>query len=75
MLLPVPHHFRPQAFFTEPPALVRTLAREDVTWNRKLFKAPPLNVQPPAAKLPTTTTFTATPRKATGKAAKASKTA
>lgn len=44
--------------------MVRTLAREDVTWNRKLFKAPPLNVQPPAPKLPTTTTFTATPRKA-----------
>jgi hypothetical protein len=62
VLLPVPIHFRPQAF-TEPPALVRTLGREDVLWNRKLFKAPPLNVQPPAAELPATATFIATLRK------------
>lgn len=50
--------------------MVRTLAREDVTWNRKLFKAPPLDVQPPASKLSTATTFTATPRKPAGKATK-----
>lgn len=69
MLLPLPLHFRPQAL-SEPPAMVRTLAREDVTWNRKLFKAPPLDVQPPASKLSTATTFTATPRKPAGKATK-----
>jgi hypothetical protein len=37
---------------TEPSALVRMIAREDVEWsqwNRPLFKAPPLNVQPPVA--------------------------
>lgn len=45
--LPIPY-FRPQAF-TEPPAMVRVLPREDVQWNRKLFKAPPLNVPPPVA--------------------------
>ncbi|HWA11321.1 MAG TPA: hypothetical protein VG838_17920 [Opitutaceae bacterium] len=49
MHIPAPY-FRPQAF-TEPPAMVRVVAREDVQWNRKLFKAPPLNVQPNAANL------------------------
>ncbi len=37
----------PQAA-TEPPALVRVLSREDVLWNRPVFKAPPLVVRPPA---------------------------
>jgi hypothetical protein len=32
---------------TEPPALVRVLTREEIHWNRPLFKAPPLEVQPP----------------------------
>ncbi len=27
--------------------MVRVVSREDVQWNRPLFKAPPLNVQPP----------------------------
>jgi hypothetical protein len=27
--------------------MVRVVAREDVQWNRPLFKAPPLNVKPP----------------------------
>lgn len=31
------------------PAIVRHMAREDVTWNRPVFKAPPLNVVPPFA--------------------------
>jgi hypothetical protein len=33
----------------EAPAIVRLLAREDVLWNRPVFKAPPLNVVPPIA--------------------------
>jgi len=36
----------PQAA-TEPPALVRVMSREDVMWNRRVFKAPPLRVRPP----------------------------
>jgi hypothetical protein len=36
----------PQAA-TEPPALVRVMSREDVLWNRPVFKAPPLIVRPP----------------------------
>lgn len=31
----------------EPPAMVRVVSRSDVTWNRPVFKAPPLNVAPP----------------------------
>ncbi len=45
MPFPVPF-LRPQ-LPTEPPALVRVIAREDVLWNRPVFKAPPLNVRPP----------------------------
>ena len=45
MLPPVPY-IRPTAA-TEPPALVRVVSREDVLWNRPVFKAPPLNVRPP----------------------------
>ena len=37
---------RPQ-IATEPPALVRVVSREDVLWNRPIFRAPPLNVRPP----------------------------
>ena len=43
-------YFRQQSF-TEPPAMVHVVAREDVQWNRKLFKAPPLNVKPPVLEL------------------------
>ena len=32
---------------TEPPALVRVLTREEIHWNRPLFKAPPLEIKPP----------------------------
>jgi hypothetical protein len=46
MHLPPPF-VRPQAA-TEPAALVRVLSREDVLWNRPVFKAPPLVVRPPA---------------------------
>jgi len=45
MLPPVPY-IRPTAA-TEPPALVRAVTREDVLWNRPVFKAPPLAVTPP----------------------------
>jgi hypothetical protein len=37
---------RPQTA-TEPPALVRVVSRADVTWNRPVFRAPPLYVRPP----------------------------
>ena len=33
---------------TEPPAMVRTATREDVLWNRPVFKAPPLELHPQA---------------------------
>ncbi len=45
MHLPPPF-VRPQAA-TEPSALVRVVSREDVLWNRPVFKAPPLVVRPP----------------------------
>ena len=62
---PIPY-FRPQAF-TEPPAMVRVVAWEDVQWNRKLFKAPPLNVQPPVEG---PAPFSANLRKASGSSPK-----
>jgi len=49
MHLPLPF-IRPHAA-TEPPALVRVVAREDVQWDRPVFKAPPLHVEPPLADL------------------------
>lgn len=45
MHLPPPF-VRPQSA-TEPPALVRVMAREDVLFYRPVFTAPPLKVQPP----------------------------
>lgn len=39
-------HHQPSA---DTPAIVRVLAREDVLWNRPVFKAPPLDVIPPFA--------------------------
>jgi hypothetical protein len=47
MHLPPPF-IRPQTE-PEPPALVRVLTREEIHWNRPLFKAPPLEIQPPVA--------------------------
>jgi hypothetical protein len=46
MYLPPPF-VRPQPV-TEPPALVRVISREDVQWNRPVFRAPPLQVRVPA---------------------------
>ncbi len=45
MPLPIPFSRPPVA--PEPPALVRLVTREDVMWNRPVFKAPPLEVRPP----------------------------
>jgi len=44
MNVPVPH-FRPNPA-PEPPAMVRVAGREDVQWNRPIFKAPPLELSP-----------------------------
>lgn len=44
MNLPDPDFRAPPA--SEPPALVRQVARGDVTWNRPIFKAPPLKLNP-----------------------------
>lgn len=47
MPLPVPiHHSQPAE---APSAIVRVLKREDIHWNRPVFRAPPLNVAPPLA--------------------------
>jgi hypothetical protein len=45
MAFPIPLSRPPIA--PEPPALVRSVKREDVLWNRPVFKAPPLVVRPP----------------------------
>ena len=46
MTFPVAHfHPRPA---TEPPAMVKTVTRQDVLWNRPIFKAPPLAERPAA---------------------------
>lgn len=42
--VPTPPHQTPP----EPPAMVRTAMREDVLWNRPIFKAPPLEFHPQA---------------------------
>jgi|GEM_PF-2122731 hypothetical protein len=34
-----------------PTAIVRILNRDEIQWNRPVFKAPPLNVVPPVADL------------------------
>lgn len=46
MPIPLPNlHSKPAA---EPPAMVRIATREDVLWNRPVFKAPPLQLHPQA---------------------------
>lgn len=47
MNLPPPP-LRPTAERDHPPAIIRKITREDVLWNRPVFKAPPLVVQLPA---------------------------
>jgi hypothetical protein len=39
---PIPHYQPKDA--PEPPAMVRTATREDITWSRPIFKAPPLEL-------------------------------
>ena len=46
MHLPTPD-FRPERT-PEPPAMVSVVSRSDVTWNRPVFKAPPLDIVSPA---------------------------
>lgn len=44
MPLPIPNvQIKPAP---EPATLVRSVGREDVTWGRPKFKAPPLNLHP-----------------------------
>jgi len=38
----------PQPQLPDPPAMVRSATREDVLWNRPVFKAPPLQLHPQA---------------------------
>ena len=45
MTLPIPF-FRSQ-LPPEVPAIVRVVSQNDVQWNRPVFKAPPLRVEPP----------------------------
>jgi hypothetical protein len=49
MPFPVPF-IRPQVA-QEPPAFVRVVSRSDVAWNRRVFRAPPLDVPPPAVSI------------------------
>lgn len=46
MPLPVPIDHQTPA---NTPAIVRNLTREDILWNRPIFKAPPLEIVPPFA--------------------------
>ncbi len=41
-----PLFIRPQ-LFDDKPAIVQMVTREDVLWNRPVFRAPPLQVSPP----------------------------
>jgi hypothetical protein len=43
----------------EPPAFVRIVSRADAQWNRRVFRAPPLEVPPPVVAI--------TPKPADGK--------
>jgi len=49
MPLDVPFHSQQPA--SAPSAIVRTFNRQDMLWDRPVFKAPPLTVQPPIADL------------------------
>ncbi len=42
-----PFFFNPPQTFDEQPALVQKVNREDVMWNRPVFRAPPLKITPP----------------------------
>ncbi len=48
MNLPPPQN-NPSLERENPPAIIRKITREDVLWNRPVFRAPPLIVKLPAA--------------------------
>jgi len=41
-----PLFIRPQ-LFDDKPAIIQMVTRDDVLWNRPVFRAPPLQVAPP----------------------------
>ena len=45
MLTPTPHN--PSEGAPPDSAIVRVVTASDVQWNRRVFRAPPLDVQPP----------------------------
>lgn len=45
MALPINHQLPPKV--SEKPPIVQYVTREDVIWNRPIFRAPPLRVSPP----------------------------
>lgn len=45
--MPIPLPFIRPHVAEEPPAFVRTVSRGDAQWNRRIFRAPPLEVPPP----------------------------
>ena len=49
--MPFPTPFHDSRPTETPAAIVRVLAREDMMWDRPVFKAPPLKVVPPVADL------------------------
>lgn len=58
MNLPPPP-LRPSSERETPPAIIRKVTREDVLWNRPVFKAPPLVVRlPPVPTLSELNSFT-----------------
>ena len=44
----LPFFFTRPELFDETPAIVQTVNREDVLWGRPVFRAPPLQIEPPA---------------------------
>jgi len=49
--MPFPTPFHDSQSAGTPVAIVRVLEREDMMWDRPIFKAPPLQVVPPLADL------------------------
>ena len=50
-MIPFPTPFHDSQPAETPVAIVRLVAREDMLWDRPIFKAPPLKVNPPLADL------------------------
>jgi hypothetical protein len=46
------HQTRPPSESETPPAMIRQVTREDVLWNRPVFRAPPLEVTLPVSASP-----------------------